>query len=476
MDSYKNLDIEKIIEGLDGQVFESTGKHLSKAEIAIIKGAWNGQDYQEIAANSGYNMHYLRTAVGPNLWTMLSEVIGDGVQIKKATVKNVLLEIVKKDYLNKNDSLIGKTKIYGELPKINLFYGREKEINYLKNQIKLFKHHCVYLFGSAGTGKTFVAAKIVEELLLEEPNSYDCVIWKSINYGSSLEDVLDEIIKVLNLKIENKSREFKLGLILDQLKIYRCLLILDGLEGLAQIEVFEKKIECGNLFRRLIEEQHQSCIIVTSQLPLDQIAYTATTLLPAYVQIQGLEENAAMQILRKKDLKGEKECKKLIKIYRANPSLLELVANRINKFFGGDISKFLDYKTTLISENILKMLNQQFGENGLLNDIQKQILLCLAEHTSEELPPLKFSDVINIIRGKNNCEISISNMMDAIEVLEQRCLIEINQKSAKDEVSYSLEPAIRKYILVDPLSLIYKNFNSSNNKLNGLKASNHIQE
>ncbi|MHC5822781.1 MAG: NB-ARC domain-containing protein, partial [Nostoc sp.] len=79
-----NLDIERVLEILEEQVLESTGRYLSKAEKAVIKGTWDGKEYREIASDSGYSVQYLQTGVGPQLWTMLSEVIGGAVQVKKA--------------------------------------------------------------------------------------------------------------------------------------------------------------------------------------------------------------------------------------------------------------------------------------------------------------------------------------------------------------------------------------------------------
>jgi len=56
-------------------------------------------------------------------------------------------------------------------------------------------------------------------------------------------------------------------------------------------------------------------------------------------------------------------------------------------------------------------------------------------------------------------DLSISELITAMEVLEQRSLIESTKKIGKEEVQYGLEPVVRKYILVDPFGFVHnKNY------------------
>jgi hypothetical protein len=457
----KDLDIEKVLEILDEQVFQHTGRSLLDSERAVIIGTWHGKNYKEIALDSEYEVQYLQTGVAPQLWTMLSEVIGERIQVKKIYLKKILLGVARKYYLNleasklADDSLIGKTKIYGELPKINFFYGREQDISYLKQQINLFKRRCIVLTGVGGIGKSFLAAKLIEEILVENSSAYEFIFWAKINHCSLMDELINELLVVLNLEAYNESIETKISLILRHLNSHRSLLVLDGFESLAQVNNYEAKLKYKRLFFKLTQEQHESCILVTTQIPLEEIVHAATSLPVVSLRVEGLEESAAMQMLHEKGLGGD-ECSRLIDIYRGNPSELESVADRIHRFFGGSVKRFLDYRTTTIGHQFQLMLHHQFGQPGLLTSLQKQVMIYLAEKISEDSVMISFSKLIEGLRERLDIEISVSELMVATEILEQRSLIEVYKRTSKQEASYKLEPVIRKYILVDPFGLVWK--------------------
>ncbi|MHC5721402.1 MAG: NB-ARC domain-containing protein, partial [Nostoc sp.] len=95
------------------------------------------------------------------------------------------------------------------------------------------------------------------------------------------------------------------------------------------------------------------------------------------------------------------------------------------------------------------MLHQQFGQVGLLSNLQRQIMIYLAEEMSQNSTPIQFSKLIDNLKKRVDLKLSVFELITAIEVLEQRSLIEIAGKSNKREASYSLQGSIKKYILVD---------------------------
>ncbi|RCJ18625.1 hypothetical protein A6770_32770 [Nostoc minutum NIES-26] len=456
------LDLEKVLKILKQQVLHYTGKYLSKAEIAVIVGSWEGKDYSEIADDSGYTAQYLRKEVAPQLWITLSEIIGDGVQVKKLNLKNVLLQVLKSDCLKEpkvsyldTDCLVGKTKKYGEMPKIAFFYGREKDITYLKNQVNIFKRRCIAVTGVGGIGKTCFVAKLVEEILFERTDFYDYVIWKPVNAFSSIDKLVTDLISIFEINTNDNSFRAKLSLLSKQLSLHRCLLVIDGLESLVQVDNYEKKIEYENFFIELTQTEHSSCIIVTSQLPLEEIACLTRGFSYVPLRLEGIDEKSAMQMLYDKGLSGE-ECKDLIEIYRANPSELESVIDKIHKFFGGSLKRFFEYRSTVIGPRIQAMLNQQFGQAGLLSNLQRQIMIYLAEEISKNSVPIQFSKIVEDLEKRLNLKLSLSEVIMDLEILEQRSLVEANRKFCKQEVSYSLEPVVKKYILADPRGFVRK--------------------
>lgn len=453
-------DLENILDMLEEKVLQHSQRALTEAEKIVIRGSWNGKDYKEMASESGYNTFYLQQKVAPPLWIMLSDIIGVGVKVRKLTLKTNLLNFINRDYISpignsniESESIFNNIKLLGELPKRKYFYGREKEIQYLKKRVNSAKEQCIALVGVGGIGKSLLAAKFIEELVSKTSNSYEIIFWKKIKYNVKLNDIINEIISLFDVDVSKEPFEFKICELLRKLQLHPCLIILDGLEALAQAKDFTQKIEYGNFFIQLTEEEHQSCIILTSQLPLEEIIYTDTTLLCTNIQIKGLEENAALQVFHEKKIYGE-ECKKLIKTYRGNPSELELVADRINRYFGGNIQKFFDYQTTFVGQQLQGMLNQQFRQPGLLSDVQRQIMIYLAEEVTDQFILIPFSKIIDNLRKRVSSSLSISELIMALEVLEQRSLVESTKKIGKEEVKYGLPPAVRKYILVDPFGFV----------------------
>lgn len=453
-------DLERILDILEEKIIQYSKRHLSEVEKIVIRGTWDGKDYKEMASESGYNIFYLQQKVAPPLWAMLSEIIGDGVKVRKATFKKNLIDFVNKVHIATTENsdvetrqIINKIEIYGELPKRKYFYGREKEIQYLSKRIKASKEQCVALVGVGGIGKSLLAAKLMEELTSKYSKFYKKVIWRRVKYNLSVNELLDDIVSIFDVDVTKKSLEFKISELLHQLKLHPCLIVLDGLEALVQANDFTQKIDYGNFFTQVTEKEHQSCMILTSQLPIEEIIYTETTLLSTNLQIKGLEENSALQVFHEKKIYGQ-ECKKLIKTYRGNPSEIESVADRINRYFGGNIQRFFYYKTTLIGQQLQAMLNQQFRQPGLLTNLQRWIMIYLAEETSEDSILVPFSKIVEDLRERVNSELSISELIMAIESLEQRLLVESSHTIGKEEVKYGLEPVVRKYILVDPFGFV----------------------
>jgi hypothetical protein len=474
MNSSQNLDIRTVLDILEAQVLSYTGKRLTKAERIVIEGSWHGKDYKEIASDSGYSGYYLQQEVGPQLWTTLSKVIGNGVQVKKITLKNILLKVAKEHCIKleasrlDDDCLVGKTRIYGDLPKAAFFYGRKKEIIDLKKQINFSKKSCIAITGIGGIGKSLLVAKVIEEILLEKSDAYEYIVWNTVTRYSSIDEVVTELISLFNLETEEETLLGKISLLSKHFHLHRCLLVLDGFEKVAQVESFKRRLEYEDFFVGITKGRHKSCILVTSQVPLKDIAYVTQSLPIESLRLEGLDSNAAMQMLRDKGLFGD-ECIQLIENYRGNPSELDTVAERINRIFGGNVQKFFDYETTVIGPRLKVMLNMQFGQAGFLSDLQKKIMIFLAEELSKDSTPIPFFKLVSGLKERLALKVSVSEVITAMEALDERSLIETSRKSSKQEICYSLEPVVKKYILVDALGLVY-------DKTSASQTSNAVQE
>lgn len=73
------MNFEEALDVADEAVFLSAGRRLNEVEIALLHGSWQGQSYGEIANAAGYSISYLQRDVGPKLWRMLAQALGEAV-------------------------------------------------------------------------------------------------------------------------------------------------------------------------------------------------------------------------------------------------------------------------------------------------------------------------------------------------------------------------------------------------------------
>jgi hypothetical protein len=93
------MNVEEALQILDTVVFNKVNRHLKDVEIIILKGSWQGLNYDEIANNEGYTAKYLRQDVGFKLWKLLSEALGEEVN------KTNFRAAVERSHLNNNNIL-----------------------------------------------------------------------------------------------------------------------------------------------------------------------------------------------------------------------------------------------------------------------------------------------------------------------------------------------------------------------------------
>lgn len=73
------MNFEQALEVLNESVFARFGRHLTDVETAILSGAWQSQTYEQIAFTSGYSTSYITRDVGPKVWKLLGQVLGENV-------------------------------------------------------------------------------------------------------------------------------------------------------------------------------------------------------------------------------------------------------------------------------------------------------------------------------------------------------------------------------------------------------------
>ncbi len=73
------MELEQVLEWINQRVIDRQGNSLSPIEMAILKGTWLGQTYETIAASTNYSASYLNRTLAPQLWQLLSNVLGQSV-------------------------------------------------------------------------------------------------------------------------------------------------------------------------------------------------------------------------------------------------------------------------------------------------------------------------------------------------------------------------------------------------------------
>jgi len=437
------MEFEQALAIADAAVFEFTGRHLNDVETAILKGSWHRQTYEQIADASSYSISYLTRDVGPKLWKLLAQALGEPVS--KTSFQTALerrgqtlaIETYNQQEGENSDRPAPATlRIdWGEAINVNQFQGRQAELAQLSHWLLEEKCRLVALLGLGGVGKSSLAAKLANELALAAETgshaTYTHLIWRSLRNAPPLETLLSELVLFVSNQTETRA---DLKQLLHWLRTHRCLVILDNVETILQAgdragQYRSGYENYGGLFQALGEGTHQSCLLMTSrEKPAEIAAMEGLTLEVRSLALKG-EREIAQAILTAKGLIGTQAQRQLLcDRYDNNPLALKIVASSIQELFGGKIEPFLDQDTVLFN-GVRRLLQQQFER---LSPLEQAVMYWLAinrEWTSvleleEDLMP----------------PVSRSRLLEALESLSWRNLIE------KCPGSYTLQPVVMEYV------------------------------
>jgi transcriptional regulator with XRE-family HTH domain len=333
-----------------------------------------------------------------------------------------------------------------EMPDVNILYGREKELENLKQLILQNKPRprVVVLCGQAGIGKTALAAKLTEEV----KSDFEYFSWRSLNYSppQTLSEMLSGLIKFISGE-ENYSLSRNVdSLIAELLKIFseRCvLLVLDGWENILQIlrtqsdEASRIDYEkYGELLRLLGERKHKSCVLITTQEEPKELSSLQDSSFVNITRLLGLELEAGLEILNaKKLIFRTQQAEQLINDYRGNPLVLNHICEHIKKVFLGDVTQYETNYTTLYPLNFETAIKKNC--EGLPN-LETEILRIIAtESTPIEYEQLK-------LQIHNTSKTANSDLQNSLSLLFERSLIEINSQGSR--IFYNLQPITRKCV------------------------------
>ncbi|YAF99532.1 MAG: NB-ARC domain-containing protein (plasmid) [Nodularia sp. CChRGM 3473] len=460
------MNAKEAIQAIDDLVFAKQGRWLEEPEKIVLRSAWLDLDYKDIAEKSPYDINLLQRRVAPKLWVLLTGILGNGEKVSKKRLRGIVekqILLADKKTEKWNEAAAGLPTLAGNLPNISNFYGRTPELAMLKELIA--QERCVAIVGAAGIGKSALIAKLVQALRVGS-YEFNSFIWKSVSYSPLLTDLVADLLRILaypeNQEIDlPESIQARTSKLFDYLRSRRCLVILDSAESLLQGDrntdsnAYGKQYaEYGSFFNRVIEEQHQSCLLLTSREPFIDFNRLQKKGQPVRtVKLEGLGKEA-LEIFRLYGLTNEEKWGDLIQTYRGNPLSLKMLAEKIQKFFGGNVKDFLDFQTVLMTDILQESLDELFEEKGRLTVLEKQIMFYLTEELAQEsVNSIALSELLKDFKNRQKCEVTTSEVLEAIEALYARSLIEQERNDSK-EVLLSLEPQVIKYVCTYALKLV----------------------
>ena len=459
------MELKEFLRFADEKVFAKTGKHLDDLQEAILKETLHGRKYAaKVAQDRECSEGYVRVAAA-ELWKILSEVLGE--EVSKGNVRAILERAKFYNFsptidsenvtVNNNVNFCQErarspTKPQnpqptskplhidlGDAPEIFTFFDRTSQLSTLENWITRDRTRLIALLGISGIGKTTLSLGLINQIKTQ----FDYVIYRSLRFSPTLDATLTNLLQIFSQQSEtSQSIETKISQILDYLRKYRCLIVLDDVQmllGSGQLAgQYKTGYEDYQLFFKLIAEVcHQSCLILNSWEKPREIARLSKDNHPVRCFVLGSLGVAAKEILNSQKLSDEETWETLIDIYQGNPLWLELTATLIQELFGGRVSEFLQCEMPILDEGLQSQLSQQFQR---LTPPE----LAVVTHFANQSEPVAVSQIFNKI------PFSPSEIVNAVRSIANRFLL--NTQEQEQITLFSLNPVLKQYVKTQYLS------------------------
>lgn len=456
------MDVEDALRFIENRLADQ-GKRLNDVQRVVFRGAWQGKSYKEIRQDGrlSQTLEHIRRNVGYELWQLISEAIEEKVSLKnlQGPIERVLKQQKSIDPdtdSSQNGHLrpeplpeplpvnhfvpawadMPKNEDWGTAPDVSLFYGRDRELRELDEQIR-FGCRLVLISGIGGVGKTALATRLARQVRGE----FEFLIWRSLgNWQLSdrpcnLAALLTDLTEFFS---EGRDSSNDILNFVDYLQNHRCLIVLDGWETVLRHGVYDGSYreDCEayrEFLRRVGRAFHRSCLILTSwEKPREVVDLERSSHYVFSKNLDGLGELAGKELLVERSLffNSESDWRNLIRQCEGNPFVLSVVADRVRHLFSGDLTDFLAelQHGSLIFSDIQTLLKTQFDR---LSTAEQTIVRFLAEYDA----PATLDDTEDSL----NQPISRIQLQDVLESLLRRSLLEI------ESGYYRLHPLMADY-------------------------------
>jgi hypothetical protein len=440
------MDIAESLRIADDLAFASRNKHLTDLERSIVEGVCEGKKYAQIAAEIHCEPSHVND-IAADLWKVLSNAVG--APVKKANFRATIERYRSED----SSSLFGQISSLNfcseernypnipqylkTIPALAPFYDRSQELTALKQWILGEQCKSIVIYGTSGIGKTALARQLLEDI----KDEFDEIVWQSLGCRRSVIEFIDRnLIASVNIEALPEpplDLEARLSLLLEYFREHRCLIILDDLDRLFSSgelagNYLEKYRDYRELFRRIWETNHQSCVLLMSREEPSELAVSIGNNRSVYSLPLGGIVTGGREIFRVKGLSDEDRWDDAIEYLGGNPAYLESCRSQVEKLFSGKIGEFCRYEELFLTEDIRSLLTHQFDR---LSVAEREVIRSLALET---MP-------VSISKSIESLSISASDVGNAIVSLVRRGLIE--RIETDKETVFGVGSIVKKFIL-----------------------------
>ncbi|XZO01187.1 MAG: ATP-binding protein [Microcoleus sp.] len=452
------MDIAEVLKLADELIFAKTGEHIDYLQKAILEGTFQGRTYPQIAEATHSSEGHTRD-IGSELWQILSKGLGEDITkrnfraiLDSGKIYNISSPIGK-NFVEINNFNVCQERArsptepqnpqqtpkqlhidLGDAPEIFTFFDRTSELSTLENWITQEHTRLIALLGISGIGKTTLSLRLINQIKTQ----FDYIIYRSLRFSPTLETTLTNLLQIFSQTSETPQNiETKISQILDYLRKYRCLIVLDDVQMLFSSQQLAGQYKTGyedyQLFFKLIADVcHQSCLILNSWEKPREIARLSKEDRPVRCFELGSLGEAAKEILKSHKLADEETWSTLIDIYQGNPLWLELTATLIRELFGGRVSEFLQCEMPILDEGLQFQLSQPFGRLTAAE-------LAVMVHLANQAEPVAVSHFFNQI------PFSPSEIVNAVRYLGNRFLLDVVEE--EKIILFSLNPVLKQYVI-----------------------------